>query len=84
MYFPHHLHTPRFYLTEDGGYDLTSTTVIDYDYFEVAPLETEDFITAALPELLDKLSIPVFSLILGEWSIDESIKYIKEKILEDE
>ncbi|HHU17131.1 MAG TPA: hypothetical protein GXZ70_02730 [Clostridiales bacterium] len=83
LYYPHHLHTPRFYITEDGGNDLTSTTVIDYDYYEVAPLETEDFITAALPELMDKLSIPFFFLLLNRMTVDQAIHYIKSEILEE-
>jgi hypothetical protein len=83
LYEPEHLYTPAIYLTEDGCYDITLTTLINYDFFEVAPLETEDYITAACPELMNKLSIPIFDLLTGEIDIDEAIGYIKEHILGD-
>lgn len=41
------LHTSRLYMTEDDCYDITLTTMVPYDFFDVAPLETEDYITAA-------------------------------------
>ncbi len=33
-------------MTEDGCFDITLTTIICNDFYEVAPLETEDYITA--------------------------------------
>lgn len=81
LYKPHHLQTPRFYITEDGNYDLTATTVIDYDHFEMAPLETEDYCTAAIPELMNKLSLPLFFLLEHQISVDESIAVIKSEVL---
>ena len=81
LYESNHLYTPAIYLTEDGCYDITLTTLIYYDFFEVAPLETEDYITAACPELMNKLSVPIFDLLTGEIKIDEAIGYIKEHIL---
>lgn len=47
----------------------------------IAPLETLDFITAACPELMDELSIPIFMLLLGNLPIDAAIKCIKTDIL---
>ena len=83
LYSAHHLNTPRFYITEDGHNDLTSTTVIDYDIFEMAPIETADYITAALPELMDKLSTPLFFVLLSKMTPEEGIVYIKREILEE-
>lgn len=83
LYEPHHLHTPRLYITKDDCYDITLTTVINYDFYEVAPLETEDYITACCPELLDKLSPAIFSLLLGKINLEQSISYVKKNILEE-
>lgn len=82
LYEQHCLQTPRFYITEDGNYDLTATTVIDYDHYEMAPLETEDYCTAAIPELMDKLSIPLFFLLMQKITVNEAIELIKKDILE--
>lgn len=81
LYAPHHLQTPRIYITEDGYYDLTATTVIDYDHYEMAPLETEDYCTATIPELMSKLSIPIFLLLMKEVTIEEAILLIKRDLL---
>lgn len=42
LYAPHMLYTPRIYLTEDGCYDITITTIVNYDFWKVAPIETCD------------------------------------------
>lgn len=81
LYAPHHLQTPRIYITEDGYYDLTATTVIDYDQFEMAPLETEDYCTATIPELMSKLSLPIFLLLMKEITVGEAITLIKKDVL---
>lgn len=83
LYEPHMLYTPRMYMTEDGYYDLTITTIINYDFWAVAPLETADYLTAYCPELLDKLAMPIFGVLLGELSEDEAITYVKEEILKE-
>lgn len=84
LYEPHHLQTPRFYMTEDGEFDMTATTVIDYDHFEMAPLETEDYCTAAIPELMDKLSLPFFLLLGKKITVNESIAIIEREVLNKE
>ena len=43
---------------------------------ELDALEMEDFITAALPYLLDSLSAPIFLLLLGEINIEEAIRLV--------
>ncbi len=73
LYQPHGLFTPRFYLTEDDQFDITMTTAIDYDVFGLAPLETADYLTMFCPSLLKQLSRPIFFLLLGEWTVEESI-----------
>ena len=83
LYKPHYLYTPRLYRTEDGSCDITLTSVIAYDFYSVAPLETEDYITACCPELLDKLSPAIFGVLLGQLSIEQAIAYVKKHVLND-
>ncbi|MST88845.1 hypothetical protein FYJ79_04525 [Sharpea azabuensis] len=49
-------------MTEYDCFDITLTIVICYDLYEVAPLETEDSVTAYCPELLADLSPAIFGL----------------------
>lgn len=77
------LYTPRFYVTEDGCCDITMTTMIPLELYEMAPLETEDYFTAACPELMDKLSIPIFFVLLGQFSVEQAISMINTKILSE-
>ena len=81
IYSPASLYTPRIYMTEDGFHDITLTAQIAYEIFELAPLETLDFITASCPELMDALSTPIFMLLLGNLPLDDAIEYIKTNIL---
>ena len=81
LYGTNMLYTPRVYLTEDQCYDVTITTIINYDFWEVAPIETCDYMTAYCPELLDKLAYPIFGVLKGELSVDNAIEYIKANIL---
>ena len=83
LYKPHMLYTPRFYMTEDDAFDITMTTIIDYDFYELAPLETADYISIFCPELLNALSMPIFWVLLGNTSAKESIDYIKRTLLNE-
>ena len=84
LYQPSSLYTPRIYLTEDGCGDITITTIINYDVYELAPVETEEYITAFCPELLDKLTFPILYTAADRFSIDEAIEYIKRYIINPE
>lgn len=79
LYQPSHLYTPRIHLTEDGCFDIAATTLIPYDFYELAPLQTEDYMTACIPKLMAMLSFDIFSLLVGNISIDVAMKYISEK-----
>ena len=83
LYTPACLYTPRIYLTEDGGYDVTLTSVIPYDFYELAPLETEDYITACCPELLNGLSPAISGVLHGRLDVEQAIRYVRENILYD-
>ncbi len=72
---------PRFYITEDEMQDITSTMLIPYTYFELDMLQIEDFITGALPSLLDCLSTPVFLLLEGKITVDEAIDMVKLEVV---
>ena len=82
LYQPHYLYTARFYITEDNCYDITMTTVIPYDVYELAPLETEDYITAFCPELLAKLAPAIYGLLFGIVDIESAKQYIRVNVLE--
>lgn len=81
LYKSEHLITPRFCVTEDGCQDITTIMAITYSHFELDVLEIEDFITAALPDLLDSLSASIFLLLLGEINIEEAISLVDTEIL---
>lgn len=76
-----YLISPRFYVTEDKMKDITATMLIPYTYFEQDMLAMEDFITAALPDLLDDLSEAVFLLLTGRITADKAIDIVKEEVL---
>lgn len=80
---PRRLYTPRIYITEGGDYGITATTAIDYDHYELAPLETEDYCTAAIPELMAKLATPIFFVLLKEMTVRDAIAYIKQTVLQE-
>ena len=77
LYQSQYLISPRFYVTEDEVQDITATMLIPYTHFELDMLEIEDFITAALPGLLDDLSIPVFLLLEGRITEEEAIDMVR-------
>lgn len=52
-----------------------------YDHYDMAPLETEDYCTATIPELMSKLSIPIFLLLMKEITVEEAIILIKKDVL---
>ena len=81
LYKSQYLILPRFYITEDEMQDITSTMLIPYTYFELDMLQIEDFITGALPSLLDCLSTPVFLLLEGKITIDEAIDMVKLEVV---
>ena len=72
---------PRFYITEDDSYDITATMLIPYSHYKSNQLQTEDFITGVIPNLLDALSTPIFLLLLGEITVDEAIHVIQLDVL---
>lgn len=76
LYVPSTLYTPRIFITENDCFDITLTTIVNYDFYKLAPLETEDYITAYCPDLLNKLSPAIFSLLLGKIDLQQAMHYI--------
>ena len=58
--------------------------VMEEDCFWVAPLEIEDFITAALPTVMDQLSPYIYGVIIGSVGVDAAITFIRQNILGEE
>lgn len=81
LYQSQYLISPRFYVTEDEMQDITATMLIPYTHFELDMLELEDFITAAIPSLLDGLSMPVFLLLEGRINAEEAIDMVRVDII---
>lgn len=81
LYQSQYLISPRFYIIEDEMQDITATMLIPYTHFEMDVLELEDFITAALPSLLNSLSVPVFLLLEGRITVEEAIDMVGLEIL---
>lgn len=81
LYGTHMLYTPRIYMTEDDCYDITITTMIPYDFWEIAPIETADYLTAYCPELLDRLTCDIFGVLVGKITAEEAIRSVEREIL---
>lgn len=84
IYSPSYLLQPRYYMTEDECYNITASVVMDEDCFWVAPLEIEDFLTVALPSLMEELSLYVYGILMGNIDVELAIQYIREKVLLEE
>lgn len=80
FYAPDERYTPRFYLTEDDRFDITATTMIPYVLFDDQRLMTMDYITASIPELMDKLSPALFRMLTGLIDVQKAIMTIKKAI----
>jgi hypothetical protein len=81
LYENQHLYTPRLYMTEDGYFDITMTVVVPYDFFEVAPLETLDFLTGTCTHIMDTLSPSIFCLLLGVLNLEDAKMNVKNNFL---
>lgn len=82
LYEPHMLYTPRIYTTVDGNFDITITTIVNYDFWQVAPVETSDYITAYCPELLDRLATPIFEVLQGKMTYEEAVTFIEKEFFD--
>ena len=64
-------------------YDISITTMLNYRFWRTAELETNDYITAHQPELLDKLAPFIFGVLKGELTAEDAISGIEHDILNE-
>ena len=57
------------------------TFPINYAFYEAAPLETENFVTACCPAMMNDLSPAIFRLLLGDLGQEQAIAYVRTAIL---
>lgn len=81
LYKPHILYAPRIYMTEDDICDINLALPINYAFYEAAPLETEDFVTACCPDLMNSLGAAIFGLLFGDINLEQAIAYVRVNIL---
>lgn len=60
LYKLSYMFSPKIYVTEDDCWDITLTIITPYDFYELAPIETANYLTVSCPELLGQLSGPIF------------------------
>lgn len=80
LYRSEHLVSLRFIVTEDGMNDITTIMAIPYSHFTIDALQIEDYITAALPNLLDCLSTPIFLLLDCRIKVEDAIDMIETEV----
>lgn len=78
------LYTPRLYLTADERPEFAITTIIPYRFFEVAKIETLEYITCYYPEFLGKVSFPLFLTLIGNITPEVAIHHITTEMLNEE
>lgn len=75
-----HLYTPRIYLTQKE-FDISMTTVVPYELFDLTLLETADFLIVRLPVLMNAISPAIFGFLLQKINLDTAINFIKINVL---
>ena len=80
LYKPHILYLPRIYMTEDDICAINLALPINYAFYEAAPLETEDFVTACCPDLMNMLAFAIFGLLLGEANLEQAMAYVRKNM----
>lgn len=59
-------------------------TIIPHEHFEMAPIETMEYITCYYPEWLEKMAIALCGVSLGVFNSSTDIRSIKQKVLNEE
>ena len=77
LYKPQMLYLPRIYMTEDEMPVVNLALPINYAFYEAVPLETEDFITACCPDLMNLLAFAIFGVLLGEMELEQAMAYVQ-------
>lgn len=81
LYKPQVLYSPRIFMMEDDICDIILEFPVNYTFYEAAPLETEDFITASCPELMNVLAFAIFGLIVESINLEQAIAYVQSGLV---
>lgn len=73
---------PRAYITVDGLCDVAINTIIPYEHFEMAPIETMEYITCYYPEWLEKMQLLYAGLVLVCLTLRQR-KRVTERIIDE-
>ena len=73
LYDPQVFFMPRFYITEDESFDISATTIMNYEIMERFLYQGSDYITSYCLEFLDILAPYIFGILNGELSAAEAI-----------
>ena len=77
LYKPQILYLPRIFMTEDEFPVVNLALPVNYAFYEAAPLETEDFITACCPDLMDILASAIFGVLLGSATLEQAMASVQ-------
>lgn len=77
LYKPQMLYLPRIYMTEDELPVVNLAFPVNYAFYEAVPLETEDFITACCPDLMNLLAFAIFGVLLGDATLEQAMAYVR-------
>lgn len=80
LYKPQLLYLPRIYMTEDEMPVVNLALPVNYAFYEAAPLETEDFITACCPDLMNMLAFAIFGVLSGEADLEQAKAYVRKNM----
>ena len=71
---------PRFYITEDGGFDITATTFVNYQIWDTV-YAIHDYIIHYCPEILSDLAPYVVCVLKGVLTAEEAIERIETGLM---
>ena len=72
--------TPRFYITEDGRFDITATTFVNYQIWDTVHA-IHDYIIYYCPEILSELAPYVVCVLKGVLTAEEVIERIETEVM---
>jgi len=71
---------PRFYITEDGGFDITATTFVNYKSWDAVD-EISEYIIRYCPEVLNDLAPYVVGVLKGVLTAEEAIDRFETELM---
>lgn len=77
------LYYPRVFISDDGFLDIAMMTGIPYDFFEMAPMESCEYIVDYCPEFMERFAIPILNVVIGNKNAEQVIDSIRNDILSE-